>query len=317
MNKLWNAARFVLSHLGDYSPAPVDETALTLEDRWLLSRLSTVTAEVTAALTQYRYADAAKTLYDFAWDEFCSLYLEIAKARLAEAATRPAVQRLLALTLDQLLRLLHPIMPFLTEAVWQRLYHAAPQRGVVPQQAPRWLMTAPWPEAQLRWHDRQTETQFAVFQQVLAAVREIRSRQNIAPRQALSFTVRCDEPTAALLAPMQSYFAAMANAQLAGLGPQAPLPPTHAKSSLPGLELFVDMKDLIDVAAELAKNQQQQQKLRALIQAKQAKLQNENFVLRAPAAVVQQERESLAQLEQQLAGVEAALAALQGNRGQA
>jgi valyl-tRNA synthetase len=317
MNKLWNAARLVLVQLRGFEPGALDEAALTLEDRWLLSRLETVTAEATAALTEYRYADAAKVLYDFAWDEFCSLYLEIAKARLADPARRCAAQHLMAHALDRLLRLLHPIMPFLTEAVWQRLNQVAPQRGLKPQQAPRWLMTAPWPQPDRRWQDASIEATFAVFQQVLTAVREIRSRQNIASRQRIQFVVRCEAATVGSLAPMADYFASMAHAELVGLGPEVPVPPTHAKTSLPGLEIFVDMKDFIDVAAELAKNRQQQQKLRALIEAKQAKLQNENFLARAPAAVVQQERDSLAQLQQQLAGVEAALAALQGHTHQA
>jgi valyl-tRNA synthetase len=315
MNKLWNAARLVLVQLKGFQPAALDESALSLEDRWLLSRLETVAAEATRALTEYRYADAAKALYDFAWDEFCSLYLEIAKARLADTAQRPVAQQLLAHALDRLLRLLHPIMPFLTEAVWQRLNQIAPRRGLMPQQASPWLMTAPWPQAERRWQDAAIEAQFAVFQQVLTAVREIRSRQNIPSRQRIQFVVRSDEETARRLGPMVGYFPSMAQAELIALGPEVPVPPTHAKTSLPGLEIFVDRKDFIDVAAELAKNQQQQQKLRALIEAKQAKLQNENFLARAPAAVVQQERDSLAQLQQQLAGVEAALAALQGHQG--
>jgi valyl-tRNA synthetase len=318
MNKLWNAARFVLINLADDTlarSASEGNAALTLEDRWLLSRLATVTAGVTDALEHYRYADAAKTLYDFAWDEYCSFYIEIAKPRLADETSRPTVQRVLAHALDTLLRLLHPMMPFLTEEIWQQLNKIAPQRGINGEAATNgrgyeWLIKAPWPQAELKWQDKQTEARFSVFQQALGAVREIRSRQNIASKQALEFSVKCDPATAELLKPMSAYFQSMTNAAAQGFGPDVAIPPTHAKSALAGMEIFVDLKDFIDVKAEIAKNEQQEQKLLGLIKAKEGKLANESFVSRAPANVVQAEREGLTQLQEQLVSVRTALAAL-------
>ena len=129
-NKLWNASRFALMNLEGYTPGAVADADLLVEDRWILSRLATVTQETTAALAEYRYADAAKSLYGFAWDEFCSFYVEMVKARLSDPAARPTAQRVLAHTLDTLLRLLHPMIPFVTEEVWQLLAEAAPQRGI-------------------------------------------------------------------------------------------------------------------------------------------------------------------------------------------
>jgi valyl-tRNA synthetase len=162
----------------------------------------------------------------------------------------------------------------------------------------------------MRWQDKETEARFAVFQQALGAIREIRSRQNIAPRERLEFAIKCDTATAALLQPMSAYFQSMANATASGIGPNVTIPPTHAKSALPGMEIYVDLKDLIDVEAELAKNTQHEQKLIGLIKGKETKLANESFVIRAPANVVQAERDSLAQLQEQLASVRTALAAL-------
>ncbi len=129
-NKLWNAARFSLINLEGFTPGPVADKDLLLEDRWLLSRLATVTQQSTDALEHYRYADAARTLYDFAWNEFCSFYLEMTKARFAVAEQRQTAQRVLAHALDVLMRLLHPMMPFLTEEVWQLLAKVAPNRGL-------------------------------------------------------------------------------------------------------------------------------------------------------------------------------------------
>jgi valyl-tRNA synthetase len=164
--------------------------------------------------------------------------------------------------------------------------------------------------ADLKWQDPETEARFSVFQQALGAVREIRSRQNIATKQALEFCVKCDAATARLLAPMRAYFQSMTNASATGFGPDVAIPPTHAKSALAGMEIYVDLAGFIDVKAELAKNEQQEQKLLGLIKAKEGKLANESFVSRAPANVVQAERDGLAQLQEQLASVRSALAAL-------
>jgi valyl-tRNA synthetase len=332
MNKLWNAARFVLINLEDKETgastlarsASEGNAAITIEDRWLLSRLATVTAGVTDALEHYRYADAAKTLYDFAWDEYCSFYIEIAKPRLADEKSRSTVQHVLAHALDALLRLLHPMMPFITEEIWQQLNKVASQRNVgwapptktgdrqemVGTAHSTWLIRAPWPTADMRWQDREIEARFAIFQQALGAIREIRSRQNIATKQPLEFCVKCVPAVADLLKPMTPYFQSMTNATATGFGPEVTIPPTHAKTAIEGTEIFVDLKDFIDVKAERAKNEQQEQKLLGLIKSKEAKLANESFVSRAPANVVQAEREGLAQLQEQLASVRAALAAL-------
>ena len=213
-NKLWNASRFALMNLEGYAPAGVPEKDLLVEDRWILSRLSTVTQQVTDALAAYQYADAARFLYEFAWDEFCSFYVEMVKGRLQTAGTRPTAQRVLAHVLDALLRLLHPMMPFLTEEVWHLLGQVAPRRGLSdpgrvpsgcgpeePREAAQSVMIAPWPESEPARRDAQIEARFARFQEVLRAVREVRSRQNVPPKKQIEFAVRCDAQNAALLRP--------------------------------------------------------------------------------------------------------------------
>ncbi len=311
MNKLWNAARFSLINLEGYSPAPVHVNELPVEDRWLLSRLSTVTQDVTAAIEAFRYADAAKTLYDFAWDEFCSFYVEISKSRLQDEAAKPNAQRVLAHTLDVLLRLLHPIMPFITEEIWHNLGQLAPIRGIPePYEATKHIIIAPWPRAEAAHQDKATEARFATFQAALAALREIRSRQNIPPRNNVEFCIKCDAATAALLHPMAAYFQSMANATATDFGPSVVPPPMTSKSAVSGMEIFVDMKNLIDVPAEIARNEKEEQKLLGLIKGKEGKLSNSSFVDRAPASVVEAERAGLAQYQEQLASARAALAAL-------
>jgi valyl-tRNA synthetase len=312
-NKLWNASRFALLNLEGYTPGPVADAELTVEDRWILSRLATVTQQVTEALEAYHYSDAARTLYDFAWDEFCSFFIEMLKNRLQEPSQRSTAQRVLAHTLDTLLRLLHPLMPFITEEVWQLLGEVACERGLVrPQPASRSIMVAPWPQADPAHRDAEIEARFAQFAAVLGALREIRSRQNIPSKNALPFSVRCSADSARLLQPMEPYFESMANAQATAWGEEVVPPLTHAAVNLAGLDVFVDLQDFIDVSAEIERNEKLEQKLRSQIQGKESKLANAGFVQRAPADVVQRERESLAQLHGQLATVQAALTKLRG-----
>jgi valyl-tRNA synthetase len=312
-NKLWNAARFALMNLADYSPGRVTVDELKVEDRWVLSRLTTVTQETTDALERYHFSTAARALYDFAWDEFCSFYVEMVKGRLQDPTDGPVARRVLAFVLDNLLRLLHPMMPFLTEEVWQLLGGLAPQRGLAEvEPAAATIMLAPWPRPDQAYLDGAIESQFADFQKALAAVREIRSRQNIPPKKAIQFSIRCDAGLAAQLAPMAPYFERMASAAATGLGPQVTPPQTHAKAALPSADIYVDLAGLIDPDAERKKLRKEEERLVKHIEAKEKKLSSGNFVERAPAEVVQRERESLVDSQRQLESVRTALHNLGG-----
>jgi len=314
-NKLWNAARFVLMNLEGYTPGAIDNDALVTEDRWILSRLATVTEGVTAAIGAYHFADATRLLYEFAWDEFCSFYLEMVKGRLQDPASRATAQRVLAHTLDNLLRLLHPVVPFITEEIWQLLNAAAPARGLdKPAPATDSVMIAEWPQVDRRRQDPESEARFARFQEVLAGLREIRSRQNLPPKTEIKFSLRCDDATAALLEPMGGYFESMAKAQATAWGPTVTAPATSANTILTPGELFVDLTGLIDVGAEIARNQKERERLQGAIASKEKKLANASFVERAPAEVVEAERRSLAEQRERLAATEATLAALEAQR---
>jgi valyl-tRNA synthetase len=315
-NKLWNASRFALLNLEGYEAAPVDRSELAVEDRWMLSRLSTVTEQVTEALEGYHFADAARVLYDFAWDEFCSFYVEMVKTRLAPGAPGRAVaQRVLAHSLDVLLRLLHPIVPFLTEEVWHLLAEYAPQRALEkPTNAAESVIVAPWPRADASLQDAAIEARFAKFQALLGGLREVRARQNIAPKTPIHFAVRCEAETVKLLEPMGPYFASMAGATATAWGPNVQSPALSANFTAAGCEVFVDLAEHIDVAAEITRNEKEIEKLQAGIAAKEKKLSNESFTSRAPADVVAREREQLQELRDRLASTTSALADLKARR---
>ena len=306
-NKLWNASRFAMMNLEGYTSAPVPANALAVEDRWILSRLATVTDTVTQALGEYRYSDAMRTIYEFAWDEFCSFYVEMVKSRLQNAETRPVAQRVLAHTLDTLVRLLQPVMPFLTEEIWQLLATIAPERGLQPIAATKSVMIAPWPTVEASHVNGEIEAQFVLFQEVLKALREIRSRQNINPKQAIQFVLRAEPAKVALLKPLAEYFKTLAGAEGREWGPNITPPATQASVNVAGCELFVDLAGLIDVGAEIARKEKERDNLIGVIRGKESKLGNESFVARAPAEVVAKEREALEEARSRLIAAEAAL----------
>ncbi|MGN6134332.1 MAG: valine--tRNA ligase [Aureliella sp.] len=314
VNKLWNAARFVMINLEDYRGAAgiaLDRRSLPLEDRWILSRLATTTEVVTQSLEQFRFAEAARQLYDFAWDEFCSYYVEMAKPRLANSATREATQQVLAHVLDHLLRLLHPIVPFITEAIWQELARFGNRRSLDESvEAVPYIIRAPWPKPNAADRDEAIEKQFAKFVAVLGALREIRSRQNLPPKAELAFQLQCDAETVRLLRPMEEFFKALAGASISTWDPQAARPDMAAQLNADGMEVIVDLGKLIDVDAEITRNEKLLENLVKQITGKQSKLSNASFVERAPAEVVEKERASLADLEQQRDSVATALGKL-------
>ncbi len=310
-NKLWNASRFVMLNLENYQPGSVNDAELAFEDRWILSRLTTITQQVTEALEQYHYADAARTLYDFCWVEFCSSYIEMIKGRFQDPAQRVVAQRVVAHALDVILRLLHPLIPFITEEIWQMLGTIAPQRGLTnPEPAARHLMAASWPHPDPYRVRADIEEQFAQFHAVLSALREIRSRQNLPTRQVIPFSLRCDENTARLLQPLAPQFAALAEAEPRAMGPEVEPPATHATIHLATIDVIVDLAGLIDVEAEMARLEKQVEWLIGMIAGKEKKLSNASFVEKAPADVVRKEQESLQQLRDQLQTAETSLAAL-------
>jgi valyl-tRNA synthetase len=315
-NKLWNASRFALMNLEGYSAGPVDLKKLSVEDQWILSRLSTVTLQMTAVLEQFKFAEAARLLYDFAWDEFCSFYLEMVKSRLQDPTTRAVSQRILAHTLDSILRLLHPMSPFITEDVWQRLNEIAPQRGLAkPQAASESVMIADWPEADESLVNEQIEARFARFQEVLRGLREVRARhQTIGPKTVIHFSAKTDSAGAALLEPMRPYFETMAGAELTAIGPNVTAPPLAAHFAASGIDVYVDLAEHIDVGAEISRNEKEKAKTEQLIAGKERQLSNEAFVSRAPAEVIAKERAALEELRAKQKSIKATLAMLRAKK---
>jgi valyl-tRNA synthetase len=307
-NKLWNAARFLLLNLDGYTPGPVEVESLPVEDRWILSRLATTVAAVTEHLEGYHFSDVARTIYDFTWSEFCDWYVEMSKGRLKDPAGREIVQRVLVTVLDAIVRLIHPVMPFLAESIWQALGQVAPKRGLPePQTAAESVMIAAWPKCPESWRDAAIETRMARMQELVRGIREVRNRYTIDPGTKLAVSVRCRAEIASDFWALTPFIT-----QLAGVGDfrcgSDTTKPKQASSTVnPDFEAYVSLAGLIDVAKEAERLEKQLGEKRKFLAATQAKLANAGFVERAPAEVVQQQRDLVSDLESQIRTMEANL----------
>jgi valyl-tRNA synthetase len=305
-NKLWNAARFVLLSVEGHDPGS-GAASPSLADRWIRSRLAATLEAVHAGFAQYRFDLASQALYEFTWHEFCDWYLELAKAVLQSDATdeagRRATRQALAGTLEVLLRALHPLMPFITEEVWQRV---APLVRADPGPT---IMLQPYPAVDEAARDAAAEAELRWAMDFILAVRRIRGEMDIAPGRR--FPVLLAGATAAdleRLARTRHYLERLANVD--GL---APLPagapePESAVALLGTLRILVPMAGLIDVAAEAARLAKRLAKLRADLARTEAKLGNASFVANAPPAVVAQERARLAEFGREAQELDAQLA---------
>jgi valyl-tRNA synthetase len=311
-NKLWNAARFLFLNLEGYTPAAIRHEELPIEDRWILSRLATTTAAVTAHLENFRFSEVARTIYDFTWSEFCDWYVEMSKSRLHDPASRPLVQRVLVGVLDGILRLVHPVMPFVAESIWQALNESAFERGLpAPEPAAESVVIAPWPAYPEAWRDAAMETRIGRMQELIRAVREVRNRYTVDMKTNLDVFVRCSEAIADDFRALAPFITSLAGVGRLECGPQTAKPRRAATHVTPEFEVYVSLEGLIDVAAETVRLQKQLAEKLKHLQAARGKLSNANFVERAPADVVQQQRDLVADLQAQIQVIEDNLRELQ------
>jgi valyl-tRNA synthetase len=302
-NKLWNAARFLLLNLEGYSPAVIKFEELPIEDHWILSRLATTTATVTEHLEAYHFSDVARSIYDFTWSEFCDWYVEMGKGRLRDSASRPLAQRVLAGVLDAILRLVHPVMPFVAEAIWQALGEAAFERGLpTPEPTTESVVIAPWPQFPESWRDPSVEQRIGRMQELVRAVREVRNRYDA--KGALKVFVRCAAPVAQDFRALTPFITALAGVEGFACGPNVSKPKQAASFVHAEFEAYVSLEGLIDVAAEIKRLEKQLVEKQKHLQRAQAKLNNANFVAKASAEVVQQQRDLAKDLQGQIRAIE-------------
>jgi valyl-tRNA synthetase len=313
-NKLWNAARFLLLNLEGYSPAAIKLEELPIEDRWILSRLVTTTSAVTEHLERYRFSEVARAIYDFTWSEFCDWYVEMSKGRLRDPTARPLAQQFLVGVLDAILRLVHPIMPFVAESIWQALADVAFERGLpAPEPAAESVVIAQWPAFPDSWRNADMEQRLARMQELVRAVREIRNRYMVDSRTALDVFVRSSAVVSADFQVLAPFITMLAGVGKLTAGPDVPKPPQAAGHVSAEFEVYVSLRGLIDVAGEVKRLEKQLAEKRKHLQSALAKLQNPNFTGKAPPEVVQQQQDLVADVEKQIQVIETNLRELSGN----
>ena len=298
-NKLWNAARYVLMNTEGFDPAAPSHRSEA--DEWILSRLQTTITETTNSIEQYRFDHAAQTLYDFVWNEYCDWYLELSKPVLWDDPSsnelRQGTLGTLLEVLETILRLMHPLMPFITEEIWQNV---APRLGIKGDS----IMLAQWPEADHELINGDAEAEMEWLKSIIVAVRTIRSESNIPPGDELGLilgnTVADDSARVTRHKQALAKLAKVASITIAKSGEEQP--PTL--SALAGtIEVMVPMAGVIDVDKELARLDKELDRLTAERGRLAGKLSNDNFVARAPADVVDKERAKLADIETSISSI--------------
>jgi len=304
-NKIWNASRFVLMNLDGYEPgAPEPQT---VADSWILSRLADLSARVDEGLDSYEFGETARSLYDFFWSEYCDWYIELAKDRLSagDAHQRLAVQRTLVFVLDRALRLLHPMMPFVTEAIWRNLPLGSDES------APS-LMIAEWPDssALAAFADPGAESSIAVVQDIVVAIRAVRARYGVSPRVALDVVVKAPEHELLLLEGESGLVRSLAGVGSLIFSPTAEKPAHSAVAAAGNLEIYVPLVGLVDFDAERDRLSKEREKSATELERLEKKLNNPGFLAKAAPEIVVKDRTRATELRDGIAVLDLQLAEL-------
>ena len=286
-NKIWNASRFILMNIDEDKVRNADRTVveknLTMADRWVASRLNTVIAEVTDNLEKFELGIAAQKLYDFVWFEFCDWYIEMVKSRLygEDEDSKLAAMVTLCETMTDMMKLLHPFMPFITEEIY----------GVLPE-SEETIMLSSWPVVRAEREDKAAELEMDSIVTAIKAVRNIRAEMNVVPsRKAKIFVLASEKALGEMLKKGQSYFERLASAaSIELISSKAEIPENAIPVIIQGAELFLPLEDLVDMEKEKERLKKEMETLEGEIKRVTGKLSNQGFVAKAPANVIEEER---------------------------
>ncbi|MFD1674980.1 valine--tRNA ligase [Alicyclobacillus fodiniaquatilis] len=298
INKIWNASRFVAMNLpADFTPALLTKAQLDVADRWILHRLSETVAAVTHHLDSYDYGEAARAMYDFAWDDFCDWYIEFSKIALygEDEARKAVVQTLLHRVLTSLITLLHPYIPFVTEEIWQALPNT---NGA--------LILSNWPEAEPDLADEAAVAQMNLVMDAIRAVRNVRAELHVAPSKPIPMQINCEnEDVATLFETVQKDIARFCNSDALTIVVGGDAPAKSVTQIVSGAQIHIPQAGLIDIEAEIGRLNKEALRLKGEVERIEKKLGNAGFVAKAPADVVAKERSKMEDYEQKLAAVQA------------
>ncbi len=293
-NKIWNAYRFIMMNAEQVAGLPAkDKLVMELADRWIYSRLQQVISESREHYEALRLNDAGQCLFQFIWDEFCSWYIELAKDRLYQsddAGKRLTVKYILLDVMQTAMRLLHPIMPFITEEIWQSVKMLFP----MPEES---LIIAAYPEADSSLIDLAIADEMALVQESITAIRNLRKQVNLSPASEIEITIKVsDDRQNRLFQQYHAYLNKLARVNQAYVGTTLSKPPQSIGAVVRNVEFYMHLSGLVDIVAEKERLGKQMEKLTKELTAIQNKLANDNFVQHAKAEVVDKERAKLAEV---------------------
>ncbi|MGD0338100.1 MAG: valine--tRNA ligase [Bacteroidota bacterium] len=315
-NKIWNAGRFLLMNVEQLGREEIPENdpssitrELDLADRWILSRYHQTVRTMTLALDGFSLNESAKNIYDFLWHDFCDWYVELIKTRLYESRD-PVVKKVVlsrALWIyGQTLKLLHPLMPFLTEELWHALHQRIKGDSIMRQT---------WPEHDDSWIDERSSREMTFIQDVIGALRNIRGEMNIPPARTIDVVIKCSETEKIdILKNNEDYFRRLAKVTSLMVGPDVLKPSYAATAVVAGCEIFLPLKGIIDINVEMNRLEKEIARVKNLLRMTDEKLQNKSFVDRAPAEIIAKENEKKHNFRQTLEKLNANLTELLGSR---
>ena len=283
INKIWNASRYALMNIGDLTVEQLDITGeKTLADKWILTRLNQVIAKVTELFEKFEFGEAGRLLYRFIWDDFCDWYIEMSKETLAgnDEAAKLTTRSILVYVLDQTLRLLHPIMPFVTEEIWQSVPHIGDS-----------LVVASYPVVQESQMDEVAAEKMEFLMDFIRSVRTSRNEMNTPLSKPIAIVAKTSSADIqAILSENESYIARFCNPESFEYGLEVEAPSHAVTSVISGAEIYLPLAGLINIDDEIARLEKEAAKLQDEVNRVEKKLSNEKFVAKAPEAVVEAER---------------------------
>jgi valyl-tRNA synthetase len=290
-NKLWNATRFVVRSIESSDiNMEIERDSLQLEDRWILSRLSRTVSDVTSLMNDFQFGEAQRQIHDFLWGEFCDWYIEFAKIRLHPASELPSPLPVLTHVLETSLRLLHPYIPFVTEELWQNL-----KRSLAPShQASESIMIAPYPEADTTATDPQAEQVMEVLIEIIRAIRNTRAHYEVENTKWIEAQIYADKLTTTLT-PYSETIQTLARAKpISFLKKQKEVSQgENAVLVLKEAEVVIPMASMFNLEAERKRLQKEIEQSQVEIARLKTRLENEDFLAKAPTAVIDKERQKL------------------------
>lgn len=297
INKIWNASRFVIMNLdSDVELSLPEAFEWQLADKWILSRLNDTVRDVTRLFDSFEFGEAGRALYNFIWNDFCDWYIEMAKENLTgeDEKLKKNTQRILRYVLDQILRLMHPIMPFVTEKIWLSMPHDGAS-----------LVVAEYPVEHAEFDNQVAEKDMDNLIELIKAVRNSRSEVNAPMSSAIDILIKTkDDDTRKVFENNVDYINRFCHPKRLEIAADIEVPKLAMTSVITGAEVYLPLADLIDLNEEISRLQKEAKKLESEVTRGEKKLGNEKFVANAPEAVVAKEKEKLANYKQQLAATE-------------